>query len=282
MSSAERIGLTFVLLAAPLAAQTAQIGAPNALAQRTRPVEAPSRAVLHLAVDTPASEAITPVPIDGAGRTERGVVYDFFRIEQLTVRSAAAAGHPIDPGAPPAALLEGRLIAVAYRTPCAAGSATPVAVSLLGADGQAVPAAGPSMVGDLLSQALPGTTIPPESMGAAFGKQYLSGGDTIRITYDDVCQGPTLYTSPAIVMVVPSVTHQEGLSPGTPRPGVPAQIRVEAVVASDGKALYASMLAGPRELELTALETISRWTFEPGRANGVMVPFTFETTLTLR
>jgi hypothetical protein len=282
MSRAGRIGVMLVLLATPLAAQTAQIAAPNVLAQQTPPADAPSRAVLRLAVDTPASEAITPVPIDGAGRIDRGVVYDFFRIEQLTARAAVAAGRPIDPAAPPPALLEGRLIAVAYRTLCGAGFATPVAVGLVGADGQPMPAAGAPLTGDLLSQALPGATIPPGSMGATFGKQYLSAGDTIRITYDDACQSPTAYTSPAIVMAVPRVTHQEGLPPRSPPLGAPSQLRVEAIVAGDGRARYPSMLAGPKELESTALETISRWTFEPGRANGVMVPFTFETALSVR
>jgi len=277
-----RVGLMIALLAAPLAARTPQVAAPSALVQQTPPPDAPSRAVLHLAVDTPASEAITPVPIDGAGRSDRGVVYDFFRIEQLTARLAVAAGHPIDPAAPPPALLEGRLIVVAYRTPCAVGFATPVAVRLLDAGGQSVPAAAAPMVADLLSQALPGAAIPRGSMGATFGKQYLSGGDRIRIAYDDACQDSTAYTSPAIVMTVPAVTHQEGLPPGTPRLGAPTLVRVEAIVTGDGKARYASMLIGPKELELTALETISRWTFEPGRANGVMVPFTFETVLSLR
>jgi hypothetical protein len=277
-----RIGLTLALLAAPLAARTPQVAAPSTLVQQTPPADAPSRAVLHLAVDTPASEAITPVPIDGAGRTDRGVVYDFFRIEQVMARSAVAAGHPIDPAAPPPALLEGRLIIVAYRTPCGAGSATPVSVSLLDAGGQAVPAAAAPMVADLLSQALPGAAIPAGSMGATFGKQYLSGGDTIRIAYDEACQGANAYTSPAIVMTVPAVTHQESLPPGTPHLGASTVVRVEAIVTSDGKARYASMLAGPKEVEPTALETISRWTFEPGRANGVMVPFTFETAFSLR
>lgn len=277
-----RIGLMLVLLAAPLAAETPQAAVPNALVPQTPPADAPSRAVLHLAVDTPVSEAITPVPIEGAGRMERGVVYDFFRIEQLTARSALAAGHAIDPAAPPPALLEGRLIAVAYRTRCGgAGFATPRAVGLFAADGQPALSVGAPMAADLLSQALPGATIPPGSMGATFGKQYLSAGDTIRITYDDACEASTAYTSPAIVMTVPSVTHQESLPLGTPHLGAPTLVRVEAIVTGDGKARYASMLAGPKELELAALETISRWTFEPGRANGVMVPFTFETTLSL-
>ena len=283
MTRAERIGLLLVVLAVPLRAQTMpQLAAPSASAQGTPPADTPSRAVLHLAVDTPASEAITPLPIDGAGRNQRGVVYDFFRIEQLAARSAVALGHPIDLASPPPALLEGRLIAVAYPTPCAAGFATPVAVSLIDASGQPVPATGAPMVGDLLRQALPGATIPTGSMGTTFGKQYLSGGDTIRISYDGACQGSTAYTSPAIAMTVPFVTHQETLPPGTPHVGPPTELRVEAIVAGDGKARYASLLAGPKELEVAAIETISRWTFEPGRANGVMVPFTFETAFALR
>jgi hypothetical protein len=263
------------LLAAPLVA-------PNAAVRQTPQENTPSRGVLHLAVDTPASEAITPVPIDGAGRIERGVVYDFFRIEQLTARAAEAAGRPIDPAAPPPTLLEGRLIAVVYRTFCRAGSATPVAVSLFEANGQSAPAVGPPMVGDLLSQALPGASVPAGSMGATFGKQYLSAGDTIRITYDDACPGASAYVSPPIVMVAPRVTHQGGLPPGTRSLGTPTPVRVEAVVAADGKARYASMLAGPKDLESTVLYAISQWTFEPGRANGVIVPYTFETTFSLR
>jgi hypothetical protein len=145
-----------------------------------------------------------------------------------------------------------------------------------------VSAIGPLLVGNLLSQALPGAALSPGSMGATFREQYLSGGDTIRITYDVDCQGSTAYISPAIVLEVPRVTHQEGLPPGTPHLGAATQVHVEAVVSGDGKARYPSMLAGAKEMELTALETISRWTFEPGRANGVMVPFTFETALSVR
>jgi hypothetical protein len=282
MSPAGWTGLMFVLLAKPFAAQTPEIAAPNARAQPSPAADAPSRAVLHLAVDTPAGETITPVPIDGAGRIEHGVVYDFFRIEQLAARAAVAAGRPLDPSAPPPSLLEGRLIVVAYRTLCGAGFATPVAVSLLSADGQPVPVAGAPMAGDLLSQALPGAAIPPRSMGATFGKQYLSSGDTIRITYDDACGTATAYASPAIVMAVSRVTHQEGLPPRTPPLGAPSELHVEAIVASDGRARYPLLLAGPKALESTALETISRWTFEPGRANGVMVPFTFETAFSVR
>lgn len=277
-----RAGLMLVFLAAPLAAEAPTMAAANAVVRQTPPAEAPSRGVLHLAVDTPPGEAVTPVPIEGAGQVERGVVYDFFRIEQLAARAAVAAGRPIDPGAPPPALLEGRLTAVAYRILCGAGSAAPVAVSLFDVDGQLVPAEGAPMVGDLLSQALPGATIPVGSLGKTFGKQYLSSGDTIRITYDDGCQGGNAYTSPAIVMAVPRVTHRVDLPPGTPPLGKPAQVRVEAIVAGDGKARYASMLAGPKELESRVLETISQWTFEPGRTNGVIVPFTFETTFALR
>jgi TonB-like protein len=281
MSPVGRIGLWLVLLAAPLAANAPPLAAEDAVVRQTPPTAIPSRGVLHLAIDTPASEEITPVPIDGEGHVDRGVVYDFFRIEQLAARAAAAAGRPIDPAAPPPDLLEGRLMVVAYRTSCDGRSATPEGVGLFNADGQPVPTVGAPMVGDLLSHALPGAVIPPGSMGATFGKQYLSGGDTIRITYGESCQGTT-YTSPAIVMAVPVVTHQASLPSGTAARGAPTQVRVEAIVAGDGKLRYASMLAGPKDLESAALEAISQWTFQPGRANGVMVPFTFETTFSLR
>jgi hypothetical protein len=274
MPSVGRTGWMFLMAALLMGPKAAVPHAPQG--------DTPSRGVLHLAVDTPASEAITPVPIDGAGHIERGVVYDFFRIEQLTARTAQTAGRPIDSATPPPALLEGRLIAVAYRVFCGAASATPVAVSLFEADGRSVSAVGAPMVGDLLSQALPGAFVPPGSMGTTFGEQYLSAGDTIRITYDEACPGEVTYVSPPIVMALPRVTHQAGLPSGTRSLGAPTQVRIEAVVAGDGKARYTSMLAGPKDLESTVLDTISQWTFEPGRANGVMVPYTFETTFALR
>jgi hypothetical protein len=237
-----------------------------------------SPALLRLAIELPAGEPVTAIPAEPSVPTQHALVYDSFRLAQITARAAARAGSPIDSAQPPASLTASRLIIVGLPVMCDGRSFPPEHVELTDKTGALVAELGNTVRGDALVTLLPGVTNPDGAIAATFGRGGLRSGDVIRVTYPGGVCGDRVVVSPPARVLEPRVTgmSRPALAAGTP---VPPPVQFEVVIDPYGVPKYARLTNAEPDMAARATQSILRWRFEPASANGVAVPSVFRSTL---
>jgi hypothetical protein len=231
-----------------------------------------AEALIELAIEQGASRDLAPISLDADGSNRHGVLLDHFRLIARAARAASEAGAPLDPQKPALELMRARMVVVAYPLRCGAADAVPPgSIELVAAQGQPPRRDGEPATGDAIARLLPGMTLPPGSMAAAYFIDRPRASDTIRIAYpDSACGTSTTVTLP--------MTYANAKPVKTPAPTFPAgadekvaidrPIRLQALIDLDGAARHISYVGGPPALVDRAIETVRSWTAEQARLNG--------------
>ncbi|HMC77281.1 MAG TPA: hypothetical protein VKH34_09105 [Vicinamibacterales bacterium] len=235
--------------------------------------------LIQLAIDQGAAKDFAPISLDADGSHAHGVLLDYFRVIARAARAASAAGTPIDPRQPSFGLMRSRMIVIAYPLRCGDKEpVAPAAIEIVAAQGAPPRRDGDLATGESLARLLPGMTLPPSSMAAAFLIDRPRAGDSIRISYPDGGCGaaneamlPMKYAN-----AKPIDTPQPALPAGHPPTDRP--VRLQALIDVDGAAQTISYLGGPETLAGAAVTAVRAWTAEPARLNGsgIVTPVTLQ------
>lgn len=228
-------------------------------------------AMRDVAVEQGSARDFAPVSLDADGSAAHGILIDSFRVIARAARAAATAGTRLDPKKLPRELTRVRMIIVAYPQRCGDKEAVaPASVDLVSSQGAQQPQRdGELATGEALARLLPGSSLPPGAMGAAYLLERPRVTDTVRITYPEAACGevvlPFKYSS-GRPLNTPPAALPEG-HPATERP-----VRVQAVIDLDGVVRQPSFAGGPATLAAAALSAARNWTAEPVRLNGAPMP----------
>jgi hypothetical protein len=251
---------------------------------------------------TPADQLLTRLALESAGDAEtpgieikieggrQFAVYDRFRLVALAAREALRAGHPLDPAAPPKALLEPRMIVLAYaRMPMSGDPVQPQFVQINGRSGKRLKA-------EEIRTWLPGVTVPGDTVAVSFAIASLKPSDRIAIVFNervDVMSSPpgsggirgTL--TPGTLTAPVDFTTPEALDtpspvvpPGVTLPAPRVDVHVEGVLDLSGRVRFARALDGPAELHPAAAEAVGRWRYKPATMFHVPIPLVMKATVT--
>ena len=148
---------------------------------------------------TPADQLLTRLAIESAGDAEtpgieikieggrQFAIYDRFRLVALAAREAFRAGHPMDPAASPKALLEPRMIVLAFaRMPMSGDPVQPQFVQINGRSGKRLKA-------EEIRTWLPGVIVPGDAVVVSFAIASLKPSDRItivRVRFARALDGP--------------------------------------------------------------------------------------------
>lgn len=238
---------------------------------------------------TPADQLLTRLAIESARDAEtpgieikieggrQFAIYDRFRLVALAAREALRAGHPIDPAAPPKALLEPRMIVLAFaRMPLSGDPVQPQFVQINGRSGKRLKA-------EELRTWLPGVTVPGDAVAVSFAIASLKPADRITIVFNDRAEmmsrpsagggvrgaltpgtltAPVDFTTPE-ARDTPSPTLPSGVTLQTPR----VEVHVEGVLDLSGRVRFARALDGPVELQAAAAEAVGKWRYARRRCS---------------
>lgn len=228
-------------------------------------------AMRGVAIEQGSTREFAPISLDADGSAAHGILLDSFRLLARAARAAAAAGTRLDPKTLPRDLARVRMVIVAYPQRCGDKDAVaPASVDLVASEGPQQPRRdGELATGEALARLLPGMSLPPGAVGAAYMLERPRVIDTVRITYPDAACGevvlPFKYTNGRAVNT-PAATLPAG-HPPTDRP-----VRVQALVDLDGAVRQPSFAGGPATLSGAALAAVQSWTAEPVRLNGAPMP----------
>jgi hypothetical protein len=251
---------------------------------------------------TPADQLLTRLAIESArGAETPGIeikieggrqfaVYDRFRLVALAARAALLAGHPIDPAAPPKALLEPRMIVLAFaRMPMSGDPIQPQFIQINGRSGKRLKA-------EEIRTWLPGVPVPGDTVAVSFAIASLKPSDRITIVFNDAVEvmsrppggggvhgtltpgtltAPVDFTTPE-ARDTPSPVLPPGVTLQTPR----VDVHVEGVLDLTGTVRFARALDGPMELQAAAAEAVGRWVYKPATMFHVPIPLVMKATVT--
>jgi hypothetical protein len=252
---------------------------------------------------TPSDELLARLAIDLAAdgdqpsveaRVDTGAlftVFDRFRLTALAARAALTAGHPLDASALPPELLLPRVVILAHaHTPLGGMAPRPESVRLLDASGRTVKSLG-VLTPDEVAALLPGIAVPALTMAVAFETPVLPSKGRVIIVFNsqieamtnrslnDIQPGQTswaiAYTSPKAL-----ATPQAVVPAGVTVPAGRFDVHVEGVLDLNGVVRYARALDGPADLRAIAVDTVSRWRYEPARLYAAPVPLVMQAVVT--
>jgi hypothetical protein len=240
----------------------------------------------RLAVELGRKGAIAPVPLDAAGPSVHGVLFDRFLMTALRARAAMASGQIMDPASATGDMWTREdMITVAYPLQCGGRTVNPADVSMSSGGVRAGPLMEKS---GLLSEKdlearLPGVTLPSGSIGKAFAHAWYSVNLEVRVSYSDaVCSGDTKVATMPLQWVRGQSVGRRGtakLPPNTTMPS-PVAVDMRGLVDLDGAYRFPTVADGPDELRVSATVIASEWKWQPYRVNGMPTPQSVTTDLT--
>jgi hypothetical protein len=236
--------------------------------------------LVAVAVTQGSSRDFAPIPLGADGSTTHGVIYDRFRVLAHAARKAAAAGAPLDAQNPPRELMQVGSVILIYPLTCGDSTVRAGGVDVVAPDGSVLPANRRTVLDEqAAARLLPGIQPPAGTLaiGLPFSAPRL--GDTIRITYTELCGASgdqvslALKGSPARGIDMPNAPLPAGMKAAQP-------VLLQVFIDPDGTLQRSTYVGGPAALAQAAADAVRRWRFEPGRVNGA--PLTTATYLQVR
>lgn len=209
-----------------------------------------------------------PIPLQ-QGSTERGMVFDYYRLAAVAVREIASRGEK--PSRANVPKIEPSFIVVANPAPCSGESVGASDIQIQAGPSGRITSIGPIVTGPALQQLLPGVELRPGAAGARF-QGYLPRGGSVLITYGANCpQG-------RFTLAGTFIGRKLVDAPGVPPSGLTATppgyignmtLKVTFAIGPDGAPFSISVVSGDARYADAAIEAVKQWRFELPLLNGV-------------
>lgn len=234
--------------------------------------------LIGLAIEQGAVREVAPISLDADGSSRHGIILDQFRMIARAARSAASAGHPLDPKTRSPEITRAKTVVIAYPFQCDGRSVAPAAVDFIAAQGASPRREGDYTTGETLGRLLPGMNLPAGALAATYLLEKPRPADSVRIVYPDGACGASneitlqLTHSPARPLQTPSPTLPAG------HPPTDRVVRLQALIDLEGATQRVVYQGGPATLTQSAIDGVRAWTAEPARINGapVVTPVTLQ------